>query len=574
MCPTITVSSVVIAPHLSPKRGGSLKRMNMHWRRRGRSVTQLFRVTLFRAAAVSLAVAATTLPSPSFAQQTSGQFRDLKVTEFLVPQDVGHISDVYPHPQQQSKPTPKIVLIQDAHVNYEAQKHIAAILDQLVHDHGLKLILVEGGEGDVSLAFMRRESPLEIRKKVAEDSLKKGLIAGHEYYELSSEVPLVICGVEDRALYEKNYQAFLTLTQVRQGAQPALQQLRTIVEALAEARLNDRLKQFRNASRAFGQESMPLAQYVDLAHDMMLEAGGSFDNFPHVDRYYQADKQSASLDLEKVAQEQRPIIVQLREKAGEAPIAELTALAREIKNGASSEPFYRRLHELCQGHGVDLSQAPALKQYLEIIDLKTQIHAKTLWNELETLRQDLQMRLAKSDEEKQITLIGDAITLYDRLLTLKWVPRDYQYYHAHEAEVKVSAWWPTLQGMAQQYGIAGMWSGDPSELDASLTNAVAFYETAEQRNEEMTRRALTKIQEEGVDIAAMVVGGFHTDELVDRLTQQGLEVVVVTPATGQEPDSAAKYEAVLKFKNEPWQPKTELERRLSRVPGRANPATQ
>src|SRR5262245_1655554 len=67
-----------------------------------------------------------------------------------LPRELGHLSAPTLAFSESNPSSPVIYIIQDAHGNEIAQRNVAAILDILASQHGLRLILVEGGEGDAS----------------------------------------------------------------------------------------------------------------------------------------------------------------------------------------------------------------------------------------------------------------------------------------------------------------------------------------------------------------------------------------------------------------------------------------
>jgi len=71
-----------------------------------------------------------------------------------------------------------IIHIQDAHCNYKAQKNMAQLLDYLVKENNLKLIMMEGGSGNVNLEFLCNYADKKARESVADKYLKLGKISG------------------------------------------------------------------------------------------------------------------------------------------------------------------------------------------------------------------------------------------------------------------------------------------------------------------------------------------------------------------------------------------------------------
>jgi hypothetical protein len=501
--------------------------------------------------------------------EESKTLRDFKVSEFRVSDDIGHVSDIR-MPALPAPAGPSIVLIQDAHINYDAQMHIAQILEQLVRDHGLRLVMVEGGEGDVSLSYMRKLASADVRREVADRYLRDGMIAGHEYLNLVSDEPLVLWGIDDQELYQKNYAAFMDMEKLRLDVAPELARLQAMVEAVTIERVSTPVREFRAKAEAFAKGDLSLSAYARILIDTWTDLGGNLSNYPHLSRMREAEQAASSVDLARVSQEQRQVVSQLRQVAAQSEMDALTALAKQVRAGGAPEPFYQELRRLADAHGMALSTAPVLSRYIEVLQLRSEIQAKSLWEELDAAREALSRRLCQSDQERQLLAIADALALYKRLIALKWVPRDYRRYALRQGELSVKRWWPVLAAAAQDSGIALTWSGEPAILDQQLASAVAFYDAASLRNAKIAQNVMDKIKAQGVRIAAMVVGGFHTDAVVDLLIGQGASIVIVTPGVGQDADDERKYHDILKMQSEPWVPGTDLERRLGSHAQRAS----
>ena len=162
---------------------------------------------LIQRTAMWLAVSLTAA-GPLLAQTKPDTIRPLTVSDFFVPAGAGFVIDrIEPAPSAHTAPV--LIHIQEAHANPEAQRHIIRILEDLIAHHGLRLILVEGGSGDVGLADLRAVAAPEQRRQVAEKYLDLGVISAEEYLDLVSDHPLTLWGVEEPALYDQNFEALL-----------------------------------------------------------------------------------------------------------------------------------------------------------------------------------------------------------------------------------------------------------------------------------------------------------------------------------------------------------------------------
>ena len=90
---------------------------------------------------------------------------------FDLPQDIGILRGFYPASNNGTN-APLIIYILEAHTNYDAQMKIAAILNFVIKKFGTRLVLVEGGVGDVSISHYRALGDKAQRTKIGEKLLK------------------------------------------------------------------------------------------------------------------------------------------------------------------------------------------------------------------------------------------------------------------------------------------------------------------------------------------------------------------------------------------------------------------
>ena len=153
-----------------------------------------------------------------------------------VPKELGTVSERHSLSSTGSK---FIVIIQDAHADYQAQKNFAGILATLAGGNGLRLILAEGGTGDISLRHLRGYSTPAGRERMADKMLKQGLFAGHEYLDVVSVLPLILWGIEAPELYESNLKALIRTEELRLELEPKLDQIAAVISRLEPRLLSE-----------------------------------------------------------------------------------------------------------------------------------------------------------------------------------------------------------------------------------------------------------------------------------------------------------------------------------------------
>ena len=126
-----------------------------------------------------------------------------------------------------------IILIQDAHTNESGQVNIAKALDEILRKEEIRYVFLEAGKGDVSLSFLRDKAPLEKRREVGMSYLRKGLLQGSEYLDLTSDLDFTLWGVEDQELYESAIDSYRMIVDRREDFKEYLSKIEGTLKALS-----------------------------------------------------------------------------------------------------------------------------------------------------------------------------------------------------------------------------------------------------------------------------------------------------------------------------------------------------
>lgn len=499
------------------------------------------------------------------AAQARPQPRIPELSRLVIPQELGHVSHIQPAAHL-TRTTKTLILIQDAHVNYEAQQHLAGILDRLAAEYGIRLVLVEGGYGDLSLSSLRGLGGPAARKRVADRYLQSGLISGEEYLQLVSDRDLQLWGVEDPALYDQAMALFLETEQIQQAAGQPLERLRRLIEQVRAQIPNEPLRAFEARRTAFEREELAFSAYLTGLAAEAERVDVALAQYPTLQRMLTVIQLEQSIEQEQLEREQRDVLEEIRRRADQAAVAKLLEAGRAIKAGTGTpEAFYQLLGSLMDQLHLAGDRVPQLSAYIRYVSLKEQAPSDRVLTELHALQEAVKQRLLTSPEEAGLIAMAEGVASYEELLHLRWSPEGYRAYQAHQDEWRVSRWLPVLQGVAARLQVPWTWEGDAEALDRQLQRPVRFYEASAARDEAIVQRTLEKLNAEGVSAAALIVGGFHTDQLRRLLAARGIQLAVVTPWVGKDTEDD-RYRTVLKAKYRNLKAK-------SRMPATASPAS-
>jgi len=485
---------------------------------------------------------------------TRPSVRSLTAADLFVPAEAGRIVDVVEPAAGAPQGQPLLIQIQDAHTNFSAQKNIAALLEHLAKTYGLKLIFVEGGEGDVSLSYIRAYAPTEKRRPVAERQLREGRITGPEYFELSTEHPLMLWGAESKPLYQENVQAYVAAEQARPKVASTLKRLREQVDGVASRVYNANVRKLKDAAARFDQDQ-DLVAYAKTLVDAAKAQAILPSAYPQLARLLLTVEQEQTLSPQQAQAEEAKLIERLAKVARPEDGRMLQqSRARHADGRATAAQYYATLERLAKTYRVEVAKPyPQLYRYTQFVKLNDRLKIQGLIEEADLLTRRLRAQLAATPAEQQLVAIEDRLNLLERLVTLELTPQEFVRYQSQSPVTShqslVTAWLPFLKEQGRVHKLAITVSA--SALDGVQELLPAFeryYELALQRDQAIRERVLAKLQETGEPLAVLVTGGFHTRHLTQLFRDAGLSSVIVTPKITQATDKA-RYAAILKYKN-------------------------
>lgn len=494
-----------------------------------------------------VALAETQAKTQAQPQPTAQAARTFDPAAFIMPEEVGHIVSTHlitARPTNAS-PVKTLIHIQDAHVNYEAQKHLALIVDLLAKQYGVQLVLVEGSSGDASLSYLRQYATLEKRHEVAERHLKSGLISGEEYVDLTVDYPLTLWGVESRPLYDANLKAMLNSETSREAVKPLLARYDEFVHQAAERIYPANLKALNAAAKRYEEGALPFADYLQQLTGWLSEVGFSTKMYPALTAFVQAHELEGQIDMARVQTEQTQALRALTSRVSQAEFAELVTRGREMQSEERAPAsFYSRLEQLLTASGLPLEGYSHLLTYIHHTTLTASLATSDLSRELDQAAQQLRMVLGADPEVKHLAAMEQDVSILSRLFRLELTPDEYLTFVSQlEKQSLAKRWGPVLQAeKAPQDLVSSL-----PRIETAIPVVAEFYTVARQRNHVMVQKALDKMDELHAVTAILIAGGFHTPTLVKSFKERGVQVVVVAPKVTQATDEKL-YHHMLKYK--------------------------
>lgn len=436
----------------------------------------------------------------------------------IIPEQLGRVVDIH-LPKDTQKPT--LILIQDAHSDYSAQKSLAEILKYLMLSYDLNLVLVEGGVGNVDLSYLRQGVTAVRLHDVAERYLKSGKISGEEYLDLTlDEGKLNLWGIEDPDLYSRNMAAYLRF---HEHQDQALELIKKIKESLRELKIKYypvevyELETLRE--RAEAQEGSMTAYLEGISQAVATMVSLSLKPYPTFKQWLKFKKNQETLDTTKADLEKNQLIRILSQLATKEEMVSYHEASKH--SGLDAEiASLRILFELKKNYEHQLSRYSNehLKELLRSLQILKELNGPELFHEADALYRKIRDRKLPRGDAEKVAELSDDLELIEKLLRLEWTPEDEKKY------ASLSHGWDLKR--------ANRWFGDPKslyELQKWILEAQKFYEVARAREHAIFRNVVGKMNISSKKIYALIVGGYHASDLARMFAKQGISVMTVTP---------------------------------------------
>jgi len=441
-----------------------------------------------------------------------------------------------------------VVIVEEAHVNYEAQKAIVNILQDLAENESLRDIFVEGGWGDVSLTPLRQLTGPEHRKEVAEAYLRQGKISGDEYLSLATDLDIRLWGVEAPELYEANMKVFLEFSVVRSKLLSDLSQLTSQIQNLQSGVFTPAMLEILSYLRDFESQKISL---LDYAQFVMKRLPGEAQRYPQLVRLMALTGQNGIYDPDKLTVEKKSVIQFLSKKLTKPELEDILALENQKTSDgelAFLDALLKKTHELST-----LQSFPAPKNliaYRNILREIVRMDTAAIFPELEQAEQEVLSAQKPTPEQMTLLTIVRGSGTLQKLFDLRLTETEFLGLDAGAKNLRLETWNGFLTEMCRKHGITYQ-PFDAKEFSKWIPVALSFYQTARAREKAMIENFDREIKDRGLGLAVLVAGGFHSRNIFDALKKQGYTVVLISPRFTPS-DNRTQHEQYLEVLKSKW----------------------
>ncbi len=463
----------------------------------------------------------------------------LTLSTLRIPAGHGKIKNVW----EAGTPGPIILHIQDANAQYVAQKHEAAILDDLIRRHGLYLVLVEGGSRNDSLSYMRTYGSLEKRRQIAEQYLRQGRISGENYLDLATDHEFLVYGVETPELYDQGMKAWTATQQLQSEALPALRGFQRAIAALKERFYPPEVQALERQEQDEREGRLSYDRYVRALAKEARQQGIPIDesNSPNLRLFLKTMQFEEALDFRRVS----TALGEIDTARGVTGTDTLRQQCADMDAGRlTPAEWHKALHTaLTLEH---LAKYPVLARYLEYLRCFSSINYDALSVEIGALSDRVKAEYFQTPEARELAALAKQLTIVDAMVNGTLTPEPYREFLQQQAAFQPEAWAEHLQRLGMQQHPPVTFALDPGPLHRAMPLMTRFYETVVLRARAMADNTLKRVEDAHVPFAVLITGGFHTPTLTEAFKARRVSYAVIAPTVGRiTTEDTARYHKIL-----------------------------
>ncbi|MBI4549680.1 MAG: hypothetical protein HY714_02010, partial [Candidatus Omnitrophica bacterium] len=426
-----------------------------------------------------------------------------------------------------------VVLIQDAHANFEAQKNISSILGHLLERHGVRWIGVEGAQGYLAASFLSSYPNRGAVETVARQFMQDAKLSGPEYAAVAEHPELLLYGVEEDGLYRQNRAVFIEALDYKGRDEELVAALRNLLLKIAKKIFSPELYELVTRSENFRRENKNLIAYLGHLQDAASRAGLDTARYPQIVTFIELNEIHRALDSEAVQKEVRHL---------------RAALGMKAKEREAGMDEAARLWEKAKGRGLDVSAYRQAALAAKSFELQKKIDVG-LFDEIDSLDRALRDRLLRTDEERALEKQFKVLEIAGKIFNFELSRDDAEFFFAHREDFRAGS----IRSAFDRHRQAVEWNGGfpagAENLDQDLARIEKFYALALERDQVLVERTLSEMRARGEKRIALVAGGFHTAGFERALRQRNISFMTFSPAITQigDPEKQARlYEDSVK----------------------------
>jgi len=420
-----------------------------------------------------------------------------------------------------------VIYVQNAHANFDSENATKDMIRYFKQNYGLRLILLEGGEGKLdNLLFQSYPNSLT-KKKILNHYLEAGDLQGGEVAAILEDQPHVkYYGIETQALYEANRKAFLEAVNQTGQVNAYLKTSEEALDQKAKTLLSAKARQFLDAWQQFAKDDLSLLEYIRVLKPLYPKQDFA-SQYQEIAKSFHAEAMEAHLNDPGFENAMRQLMEvfqrQVLPALSPTEQKEIGELIQAYQVGGTAAGFLiKHMQHFDRDHVLEIPEP--LDTALLYAQTLSSIKGTHLFEEVKALEGVLRSSVGESEAET--TLLNDYRELYllKQLAQLELTPQEWE-----EIQRIADSGQRIETNEIPEKKVLMSFDAIRSTLNTLFKPHLTFYQLALERNDSIFQNTQKMMAHEKVNLALLSTGGFHSAGITEQMRQKNIPYILISP---------------------------------------------
>lgn len=236
------------------------------------------------------------------------------------------------------------------------------------------------------------------------------------------------------------------------------------------------------------------------------------------------------IDFKKAGVERDALIDELGKVLPKPELEKLVLQMLQYKqNKLTPGSFHYYLAQAARGADIDPLRYKNVILYSEYVVRYESIDLIAIFDEVAGFENKLREKHFKNEDERILSNLAHCALILSQLLDTSLNSKDYEFYVANASSCEIENLQSQIDYFCAKYKTTLTCQVNFRFLKEAIPSARQFYELATLRNQALLDNTLKRMKKDGVHVAALVTGGFHSEGISELMDKEKLSYLVVMP---------------------------------------------
>ena len=440
-----------------------------------------------------------------------------------VPENIGRVSSRYKTDSEKT-----LVIVQDAHGSFTAQKNLAHILNMIIpqiipeDSKAIPFIGVEGALGEYDLKTLNSFPVNKAKEIISEEYVKEGKFIGAEYAHIIADDYFKLYGVEDKDLFKKHLESFYKVQKGLKDFFDTIQILNVELEHLKVQLFNKDLLGFDKDALAYEQGNINIISHISRIKPLCDSLRIDCLDYIAFMQFQEVCLLGNKVNHDVLGNEIEVLKKLIREKISNDKDG-VSVIDSYFLEDKSKSDIVRYCVYVANKYGINLEPYKQICLYDAYLKKYALIDMSRLLVDIADINCAIRRALSTSDDELVLVDLSFRLMKISQLAKLKAIKEDVRVFRSNKDQYSLDTIANEISKFTNQV------CPEVNNCDEHIMAIDDFYTFAEARDEAMLNSLLNKMNETGQNTGVLVAGGYHTSGLVELCKAKNISYLTITP---------------------------------------------